>query len=176
MSLLQQAIGKDHPFVKIAPITQCTSRKHLEEYYSQLRSQGGKGVILRKPKSLYLANNSLKVLKDDNSPKLTYAVVTNQNKCKLANGVEVSIQAPKDLQNNQVITIVYTKTDAYLNVLFSLITSQKWNAIRCYLFSSPLRSNVVPSSRKTLSIPNWNSQDRKNNLPWMWTQTLKRST
>src|SRR5688572_18658904 len=50
-------------FVKIAQRMPCLGKQHLSHYFTEITSNGGEGVILRKPKSFYKIGKSATFLK-----------------------------------------------------------------------------------------------------------------
>jgi len=118
--------------VKIVKMKLCEGAKHLQEQLKLVEAEGGEGLMLRKPKSLYVGSRSstllkvksfcdeeAKVLKHEDG-KGKYKGQTGALMCELASGVQFCVgsgMSDADRQNpppvGSIITVRYQElTDA----------------------------------------------------------------
>ena len=63
-SLMTQNIHeKHHKYSQIAPKEECKDIQHLQQFLQEIIEQGGEGIILRNPSSLYEKGKSRSFLK-----------------------------------------------------------------------------------------------------------------
>lgn len=92
-----------HDYATIHPHTLCTGIDHLKQELARIEALGGEGVMLRQPKSMYVAGRSstllkVKSFKDDEAVVLAHQPGTGRHKgrmgallVKLADGTEFAI-------------------------------------------------------------------------------------
>jgi DNA ligase-1 len=101
----QQAMAAlaKHPYASPHPHTLCKGLDHLKQELARVETLGGEGLMLRQPKSLYVAGRSatllkVKSFKDDEAVVVAHQPGTGRHKgrlgallVRLANGTEFSI-------------------------------------------------------------------------------------
>jgi len=75
-------IVQNHPFMSISSCIRCANKKYMQTYASMIIGNGGEGVILRKPSSLYEHGKSHSLLKFKAMIDMEACVVrVDGNKC-----------------------------------------------------------------------------------------------
>ena len=94
---------KQHPYAVAHPHVVCKGIEHLKEELARVEALGGEGVMLRQPKSMYVAGRSstllkVKSFKDDEAIVIAHQAGAGRHKgrlgalvVRLANGTEFSI-------------------------------------------------------------------------------------
>jgi DNA ligase-1 len=94
---------KKHPYAIAHPHVVCTGIDHLKEELSRIEALGGEGVMLRQPRSMYVAGRSstllkVKSFKDDEAVVIAHQAGAGRHKgrlgalvVRLPNGKEFSI-------------------------------------------------------------------------------------
>lgn len=60
---LSKIISFNHPFLKLIEPIKCQGKEHLKLYYDEIIQKGGKGLIIRKPKSYFRLGKISSLLK-----------------------------------------------------------------------------------------------------------------
>ncbi len=58
MMFISLNITKNNPVVKVADFVKVLSKTHFEEHLQRFLQKGGKGLLLKKPNSLYMEHDS----------------------------------------------------------------------------------------------------------------------
>jgi len=116
-------IPASHPFIIIAHRLTCFSKKHMHKYASAVIGQGGEGVILRKPNSLYENGKSRQLLKFKDMIDVEGHVVGIDGfkvTCKLTNGEIISAtkKPRQQLEIGNVVSFSVVKNTA--NTVYSI--------------------------------------------------------
>ena len=95
--------SNNNPFVKVVELERCRDNNHLEMKLKSIESNGGEGIMLRKPESAYQIGRSDDMLKvksfeDAEATVLAHLAGTGRNakrmgsmKVRMANGIEFEI-------------------------------------------------------------------------------------
>ena len=104
-------------------MTRCKGQSHLEAELKRIEQKSGEGVMLRKPKSLYVAGRSTTLLKvksfhDAEAVVLSYEPGKGKHKgrvgalnCKMANGTRFKVGTGYALHANASLHSLGPRTD-----------------------------------------------------------------
>jgi len=97
IEILQQNLPQNHPYLQVAPKEECQNIQHLEQFLQTIIDQGGEGIILRNPESVYEPGRSRNFLKLKTAREAEAKIIGNVGpnlwECMAPNGVSFACAA-----------------------------------------------------------------------------------